>query len=138
MWNVHMVQINLRTIPKGWEHFYYIQKLRMTFFPDLFVPNHRVESATKEAYTLQSVEITSLDLQWLQVSYIWWFLLIYTLQRVEITSLDLNWLQVSYIWFFILIFTLQSVEITSLELHYIVKSELHLVVFFIDIHPPKH
>jgi hypothetical protein len=37
------------------------------FFPDLFVPNHRIDFAKKEAETLPSVEISFLELQWLQV-----------------------------------------------------------------------
>ncbi len=41
--------------------------IEFVFFQDLFVPNHRLESATKEAETLQSIEMTFLDVQWLQV-----------------------------------------------------------------------
>jgi hypothetical protein len=39
----------------------------ITSVPDLFVPNHRLESARKEADTLPAVEMSFIDLQWLQV-----------------------------------------------------------------------
>jgi hypothetical protein len=45
---------------------YIIEFISLT---DLFVPNHRLESAKKEAETLPSVELNFIDLQWLQVGF---------------------------------------------------------------------
>lgn len=39
------------------------------YIPELFIPKHKLSSALEEAESLPRLQITELDLQWLQVSF---------------------------------------------------------------------